>query len=264
MKDRNICKFNGEHIGDALNIENFIYETRCTQAEPQIRPYNIINLVLRGEGVYRRASQSFCVTPGTMFFSFTGNETSVDGTADFEYMYISFTGRRSDELFRRFGISEDNCVFTGYENLIPFWQDSLSRAGENTIDLLSESVLLYSLSKLSTSQGSRDDLLNEILYYIDLNFGDPELTLETLAEAFSYSPKYISHLFKKQMNVGFVQYLRSMRIKHAITLMECGVMSVKNVALLSGYTDALYFSKLFREQIGISPSEYIEKNRRHS
>ena len=61
------------------------------------------------------------------------------------------------------------------------------------------------------------------------------------------------------MGVAFSEYLREMRMKHAIFLIENGVFSVKNVALLCGYKDALYFSKLFVKQVGTSPTEYIKQ-----
>jgi len=41
-------------------------------------------------------------------------------------------------------------------------------------------------------------------------------------------------------------------------LIEQGIVSVKNVAILSGFQDALYFSKVFKDAVGISPKEYIE------
>jgi transcriptional regulator GlxA family with amidase domain len=59
--------------------------------------------------------------------------------------------------------------------------------------------------------------------------------------------------------VAYTQYLREQRIKHAIFLMEQGVVSVKNVAILSGFSDALYFSKIFTASVGVSPKAYIQK-----
>ncbi|MBE5732376.1 MAG: helix-turn-helix transcriptional regulator, partial [Clostridiales bacterium] len=48
------------------------------------------------------------------------------------------------------------------------------------------------------------------------------------------------------------------RIKHAVTLLDYGIDSIKNVALLSGFTDPLYFSNVFKAQIGISPTQYLK------
>ena len=50
-----------------------------------------------------------------------------------------------------------------------------------------------------------------------------------------------------------------MRLKYAVSLFDYGLDSVKNVAILSGFADPLYFSSVFKESIGISPREYIER-----
>ena len=92
-------------------------------------------------------------------------------------------------------------------------------------------------------------------------FSDSSLSLSTIAARVGYNDKYISALFKKQKGITYTQYLRSLRIKHSIFLMEQGIVSVKNVAILSGFGDALYFSKVFKEVEGISPKDFIKKQR---
>ena len=88
---------------------------------------------------------------------------------------------------------------------------------------------------------------------------DPYLSLAQIATEIGYNPKYLSHYFKKKMNVTYSEYLRSFRFKYAISLFELGISSVKNVALLSGFSDPLYFSSTFKKAIGISPKEFILK-----
>ena len=62
------------------------------------------------------------------------------------------------------------------------------------------------------------------------------------------------------MGVGYTEYLRTYRIKYAVSLFEHGIDSVKNVALLSGFTDPLYFSTVFKKHIGSSPKNYIKNS----
>ena len=61
------------------------------------------------------------------------------------------------------------------------------------------------------------------------------------------------------MGVGYTQYLRELRLRHAVFLIEQGLVSVKNIALLCGFSDALYFSRLFTQSEGMSPKAYIDK-----
>ena len=59
--------------------------------------------------------------------------------------------------------------------------------------------------------------------------------------------------------MNYSEYLRSVRFKYAISLFELGISSVKNVALLSGFSDPLYFSNIFKKTTGISPKEFISQ-----
>ena len=63
------------------------------------------------------------------------------------------------------------------------------------------------------------------------------------------------------MGINYSAYLRSVRIKYAISLFDHGIDSIKNAAWLSGFNDPLYFSGVFREEIGLSPKTYIQKLR---
>ena len=58
------------------------------------------------------------------------------------------------------------------------------------------------------------------------------------------------------MGVTYSEYLRDLRIKYAVSLLNEGLDSIKNVALLSGFADPLYFSNIFKKTIGISPRKY--------
>ncbi|MBO5295154.1 MAG: helix-turn-helix transcriptional regulator, partial [Clostridia bacterium] len=79
------------------------------------------------------------------------------------------------------------------------------------------------------------------------------------ADELGYDAKYLSSLFKKKKGIAYTQYLRELRIRHAVFLIEEGIVSVKNAALLSGFRDALYFSKVFTSIQGITPKLYIQQ-----
>ena len=136
------------------------------------------------------------------------------------------------------------------------WRDSLSRADTETIDLAAESILLYTFSRLSQSAVQKDGLLSQILEITEERFRDPDLCIGEIAKELNYNVKYLSHYFKEKKGVGYAQYLKTIRIKYAVSLFDHGISSVKNVALLSGFTDPLYFSSVFKSCIGLSPTEY--------
>ena len=103
----------------------------------------------------------------------------------------------------------------------------------------------------------KSDMVSKIISLTSEYFTDPSLSISAIADEIGYHEKYVSSRFKKEMGISFVRYLRNIRIDHAVFLMEQGVVSVKNTALLSGFSDSLYFSKVFKETKGISPKEFI-------
>jgi two-component system response regulator YesN len=97
------------------------------------------------------------------------------------------------------------------------------------------------------------------LQIIDNEFNDHSLSITSIGEELSYHPKYLSQLFKKEVGAGFSEYLRNKRINYARALFDHGIDSIKNVALLSGFNDPLYFSSVFKKATGMSPKQYIQK-----
>lgn len=260
MKNRNVCKFISQIDSDKLITHNFIYETvLIDEANKKKLKHNRMMLVVKGKALFSFSGKTYALDTGSLIFGFKDEEFYIENE-DCEYMYISFSGPRGDNLFRRFGIRAENRLFKGFESIVPLWQESLTRASEETIDLAAESILLYSFSRMFGSAVKEHTLINSVVAISEERFTDPDLSLTAVAEELSYNPKYVSHLFKDKMGIAYSEYLRSLRLKFAVSLFDRGLDSVKNVALLSGFSDPLYFSTVFKKHIGLSPKEYKEKN----
>ncbi len=257
-KVSNICKFNFNRSSDLI-CENFIYETEKCQSEQTVSSCDVINIVVKGKGMFTCCGKSYDIRVGSLFFILKQDTFSITSDEELEYSYISFRGRRAGEYLERLGIDEINRVFDDFSFLIPFWIECLEQAESGNIDMISEAVLLYSMARLAPFKREHSDIVSKIITLTHDNFTDPGLSLGTIAEQCGYDAKYLSSVFKKKRGVAYTAYLREMRIKHALFLMENGVLSVKNVALLCGFKDALYFSKVFSHIMGKTPSEYIDE-----
>ena len=260
----NICKFVQNASAEHLITSNFVYESNPDVLnKTTTKKDHTMYLVISGIGKLVTDYAKAELSPGKLFFTFSGIPFKIESEAEFHYIYISFSGERSEVLFKRYFISPENCIFEGNEGLISFWQNAITRATDINLDLISESVLLYTFSQLTPPEISEEQhLLDDILAHIDANFTDFKLNLQTTAENFGYNPKYLSRIFKQTTGTTFSEHLKHTRIKHAIFLMEQGLTSVKNIALLSGYNDPLYFSNVFKKEIGIPASEYIKQNKK--
>ncbi len=81
-------------------------------------------------------------------------------------------------------------------------------------------------------------------------------TLEQVSDVVGMSPAYFSTLFKKELGIGFSEYLTQLRCEEAKRLMRETGESMNRIAEDVGYLDAKYFSRIFRKTVGIKPSEY--------
>ena len=102
---------------------------------------------------------------------------------------------------------------------------------------------------------------SRILHATDLirqNLGQ-RVTLDDVAAPLGISRFTLSHSFKVVMRVSFRQYLMHCRIEWARTLLEETEHSITDIALMVGFGDLPRFDKVFKGQMGLSPSDYRKK-----
>ncbi len=93
--------------------------------------------------------------------------------------------------------------------------------------------------------------------YIDANLTN-QIRLEEVAALFGYNSTYLGKLFKKETGSSFNSYLNEKRIEYAKTLLEKNV-SVTEAAEKSGYSNFNYFTMIFKQLVGDTPSKYRSK-----
>lgn len=260
MKSQSICKFSEVHSSDLI-CTNFIYEVTDVQSRELIAEYNIVGLVAEGVGVFTNGEERLPVGVGSVFFVKKGSTFKIAFDGECKYFYVSFHGRRAGELMERASFFGSAGVFdlnAESEKLISFGFDCIEKADGGNLDLFGESMLLYIIGHLTVKNRQADTLLSSIIALSGDKFSDPRFSLSALAKMLGYTPKYLSFYFKKAKGIGYSEYLRELRIDHSVFLIEQGLVCVKSIALLSGFYDALYFSKVFKKRRGISPLGYIK------
>ena len=97
--------------------------------------------------------------------------------------------------------------------------------------------------------------LSRVIFYINQNYMH-RLTLDIVAKHVFLNKTYISQLFSRHLDISFVDYLESVRIANACSLLRSTSMSVAEIAKAAGYSSASYFTKAFKKRIGVVPSQY--------
>lgn len=97
--------------------------------------------------------------------------------------------------------------------------------------------------------------------YFNENY-DKSISIKQCAREHMMSVNWFIHGFKEKTKLSPKQYIVSLRLAAAKRYLESTDKSINEIANLVGYENALYFSRLFKKHIGMSPSEYKKKNER--
>lgn len=125
------------------------------------------------------------------------------------------------------------------------------------------------LSQTGTSRGCDDtsirrtQIMSLAKRVIEKRFHTP-LALEDISSELNISPYYLSHVFSRESGFTLCQYLRDVRMENAERLLLSNHrLNISEVALAVGYTDPIYFSKVFKTHFGKPPKTYRESNLRN-
>jgi len=95
----------------------------------------------------------------------------------------------------------------------------------------------------------------EAIAYMERHYGEA-ISLQQVAERVFMSPNYFSSLFKKELNISFVDYLNRIRIERAKDLLAHTFIKSYEIAQQVGYADESYFGRMFKRATGMSPNAY--------
>ena len=101
-----------------------------------------------------------------------------------------------------------------------------------------------------------DALIHKAQHYIEENYGEPEISLNVVAQEVNISPNHFSAIFSQETGKTFVEYLTAVRMEKARQLLRTSSMRTTDIAFAVGYKDPHYFSTLFKRMQGCTPKEY--------
>lgn len=194
---------------------------------------------------------------------------SFSGEAALGYYWIHFTGADAEKLLAENRIPTDRVCTIGAE-FMPgigqvfyrlFREFILRRPGFSYMaaSLLTDILVRLSRSILAdTSEDAESPLrrrLEQSATFIHSRFHE-QLDIHTLALRENLSDSRYRELFREAFGMPPGEYITRQRISHACSLLQSTNLSVGQIAEACGYQDTLYFSRIFRKKMGVSPLGY--------
>lgn len=101
-----------------------------------------------------------------------------------------------------------------------------------------------------------EDVVSEVIHYIEDNYAQEELSLNLLASHVNFSPNHLSMIFSQQTGQTLIRYLTDYRMNRAKELLRCSSKKSSVISMEVGYKDPHYFSFLFKKTQGMTPTQY--------
>ncbi len=146
---------------------------------------------------------------------------------------------------------------------IPYdWENKINVAFSNSLSreqLLQEVLNIYLELFTSNASVKNQDIMREVERFIEDNYTE-RITNQMLAKRFGFVPSYISQRFREYNGLSPCDYLTKVRIQNAC----CQIQTDDHVNFCElsaslGFANSSYFSKIFKKQTGMTPSEYRSK-----
>lgn len=244
----------------ACGISSIFQRPTYRFLEGRERRCNGFLYIEEGECVYRTQNEVLELRPGSMIYLPLHSQRQMQVTTDtIAFTRIDFTLRdKSGEmvLFSRGPLlvadqAPEECVDAVHE---------LTQAcllGDNVIR---ETALLYQVlaGLVHTNETAHYRRIAPAVRYIQEHFCE-HIEVSQLANECFLSTSQFYRLFRKKMRQTPLEYRNTLRMKRACILLREDEYSVSEIAAQLGFEDIYYFSRAFRELVGISPSAYRKK-----
>ena len=156
------------------------------------------------------------------------------------------------------------CVADFLESLSTDTQDPETPSQDEKTQQDSDSAIRYIIRILDKALEARDraassrydDVVEQVMKYIEENYAEEELSLNLLASHVNFSPNHLSMIFSQQTGMSFIKYLTDYRMNKAKELLRCTGKRSSLISQEVGYKDPHYFSYLFKKTQGMTPTQY--------
>ncbi len=260
-----------------VSVEQIRREGNFSMARQHFHSSYEIYYLLEGERSYFIESKTYHVLRGNLIFVGSGQ---IHKTTMISPVHERILLEISENLMERFCRETGVCpAFSMRSGVLKLEERERKRAEsllfriiaelrekrpayEREIQALLEELLIFILRKGNSSEREypavksvKHRKVGEVADYIRANFSEIS-SLDFLSERFYISKYYLCRIFKEVTGMTISQYLNANRLKAAERMLRESSDSIIRIAAASGFGNVTYFDKIFRESMGLSPSQY--------
>ena len=241
---------------------------------PATRPNYILHYVMKGKGIYQvgetkyhlKEGQAFLIEPESLTFY------QADKKDPWSYLWVGFGGTEAQRFVRDLGLNSRQltCECKYGEELKGIVFEMLQHThstAENLYYLQGKlyqffSVLARGIEIQQYADDTKESIyVQEAIAYIK-NYYSQKITVEDIADYLALNRSYLYTIFMNSLGISPKDFLTKFRISRGKEKLTLTDLSVEEIAVSCGYRNSFAFGKVFKQQMGMTPTQYRNDNRR--
>ncbi len=241
----------------------------CHSWGPAVRDHYLIHCIISGHGVFTCKNKQYHLAAGDGFLVVPSQiiSYSADKVDPWEYCWVAFNGADAKRLMEQTGLLEREPVFhygsdshlqdliMNINNTSGF--DPSAEARMESALLLFLAALIDHFGRVPLPHKNGFEYVQKAIKYIDYNYSG-NISINSIAASVGVSRSHLYRLFMQHISMPPNEYLMRYRISKAAALLDTRQLTVGEAAYSTGFSDQLYFSRVFKKYMGIPPSRYME------
>ena len=262
-----------------LSVKNVGFQ-QCTPGYrwgAGVRDHYLIHYVVSGRGTFTAAGRAFPVRAGEIFLVWPNVVVSyeADTESPWEYYWLGFSGPWGESVLSEMQLDaaqpiadlrNSDALFALLDRMVGTIQ---LHSGYLTLTGLLFELMDVLRDSRGSSEGARSaatrrnlqeknvQLVENIKIMVENSFGE-KLNISEIARNLGYSRSYMTEVFHRETGLSISQYITEFRLQRAELMMRDPSRSVQQIAYLCGYSDPLFFSRMFKKRFGVGPRSFRE------
>lgn len=237
---------------------------------PGMRTCYIIHYVIRGKGTFICNSKSYTVSAGESFVIRPMDYVRYypDEKDPWKYTWIEFRYGRCSDMLSKIKYSNDETIigFIDPKRILPIFEmlrkNDFRSKNTNTAKGLAVALLgMYADIFPNRIKNGHEDYFAVACMLIEANYRKSDFKVSDILNVLCVSRTTMHRCFIRSCGMSAGEYIINYRISRASEFLASG-LSVKATAISCGFSDPLYFSKVFKNRVGIAPKFYRMRHKK--
>ncbi len=231
---------------------------------PMVRDHFLLVFVMEGHAILELSEKEIAFGAGEMLTIFPDENIyyHVNPGEQWTIKWVGVYGSLVHKYLESLGVSREHPILqvrkmSKVESILDeIFDTSLNNTLSDKIRCIGQIHSIFSLlAKSSATAELSHDWIAEAKQFMQNHYEDA-ISVSDIANSLNFERSYFSKRYKEITGISPGEWLIELRIKKAKKLLESTVVPIKNISYSIGISDPLYFSRLFRQRVGMSPAQY--------